>query len=270
MFSCLRANAGLQRPTVIRRRRVTIVGQFIGRLPRTQAFVLLRFALIIAMAVLLLAEHNFSSLPNAFIILIVGIVASNVVLTQLPARITDSTAFYAGVIIGDTIWITAALLYSGLFRAEFFYLYFLLLLLAAISENVWVITLGTVAVCIEYVFVLLSTGSSPSFWSSRLLIRIPFLLTAAAFYGYLVNAVRRERQHTWQVEQANENLDREISERKRIEEALQHAKDQLRAVLDAVPVWVSWISADLKYLGANRYMASVLNVLPEAIVGKEV
>jgi signal transduction histidine kinase len=249
---------------------VTIVGQFIGRLPRTQAFVLLRFALIIAMAVLLLAEHNFSSLPNAFIILIVGIVASNVVLTQLPARITDSTAFYAGVIIGDTIWITAALLYSGLFRAEFFYLYFLLLLLAAISENVWVITLGTVAVCIEYVFVLLSTGSSPSFWSSRLLIRIPFLLTAAAFYGYLVNAVRRERQHTWQVEQANENLDREISERKRIEEALQHAKDQLRAVLDAVPVWVSWISADLKYLGANRYMASVLNVLPEAIVGNEV
>jgi signal transduction histidine kinase/DNA-binding response OmpR family regulator len=232
--------------------------------------VLLRFALIIAMAVLLLAEHNFSSLPNAFIILIVGIVASNVVLTQLPARITDSTAFYAGVIIGDTIWITAALLYSGLFRAEFFYLYFLLLLLAAISENVWVITLGTVAVCIEYVFVLLSTGSSPSFWSSRLLIRIPFLLTAAAFYGYLVNAVRRERQHTWQVEQANENLDREISERKRIEEALQHAKDQLRAVLDAVPVWVSWISADLKYLGANRYMASVLNVLPEAIVGNEV
>ncbi|MFQ5962197.1 MAG: response regulator, partial [Candidatus Methylomirabilales bacterium] len=141
---------------------------------------------------------------------------------------------------------------------------------AAISENVWVITLGTVAVCIEYVFALSSTGSSPSLWGSRLMIRIPFLVTAAAFYGYLVNIVHRERQHTWQVEQANENLAQEISERKRVEEALQHARDQLRAVLDAVPVWVSWVGADLKYLGVNRYMASVLNLPPEAIVGKEV
>lgn len=247
-----------------------LVGRVMGNLPKHQAFVLLRFALIIAMTVLLLVEHNFSSLPNAFILLIFGIWASNIMLTQLPMWITDATACYAGIVIGDTIWITAALLYSGLFRAEFFYLYFFVLLLAAISENVWVITLGTVAVCIEYVFALSSTGSSPSLWSSQLLIRIPFLLTAAAFYGYLVNTVRRQRYHVRRVEQVNADLAHEISGRTRVEEALQHAKHQLQAVLDAVPVWVSWISSDLKYVGVNRYMASVLNVLPEAIVGKDV
>lgn len=262
-----------------------------GKSPRARAFVLLRYALIVAMAMLLLVEHGFSSLPYAFILLIVGTLASNVIVAQLPDRIIDSTGFYAGVIIGDTLWITAALLYSGLFRAEFFYLYFFLLLLAGIGENLWLLGIGALVVCIEYIFALSATGSSPSVWNMRVFIRIPFLLAAAGFYGYLVNTVRRERhrareeaaavsrlreiqrrveEHARQVEQVNEDLAREIRERKRVEAALQQAKDQLRAVLDAVPVWVSWIGSDLKYIGINHYMASVLNVSPEAIVGREV
>lgn len=265
--------------------------ELVGRSPKARAFGLLRYALILAIAFLLLTEHNFAFLPGALILLIVGTLASNVVMARLPARITDSTGFYVGVIIGDTLWITAALLYTGLFRAEFFFFYFFLLLLAAIGENLWLLGIGAVALSIQYVSALSATGGSASLWSSRLLSRIPFLLAAAASYGYLVNTVRYERQrareeaaavarlqeiqrkleeHARQVEQANEELAREIVERKRIEEALQHARDQLRAVLDAVPVWVSWIGADLKYLGINPYIASVLNVVPEAIVGKEV
>ncbi len=263
----------------------------VGKSPRTRAFVLLRYTLIATTAFLLLVEHNFTHIPQGFILLIIGTLASNVVVAHLPARIIDSTAFYAGIILGDTIWITAALLYSGLFRAEFFYLYFFLLLLAAIGENLWLLGIGAVAVCIQYFFALSATGSSASLWDLRLLIRIPFLLTAAVFYGYLVNTVRHERQrareetaamvrlqeihqkleeHARQVERANEYLAQEIAERKRVETALQRAKDQLRAVLDSVPVWVSWVSSDLRYLGINHHMASVLNVLPEAIVGKEV
>jgi signal transduction histidine kinase/ActR/RegA family two-component response regulator len=48
----------------------------------------------------------------------------------------------------------------------------------------------------------------------------------------------------------------------------QQTKEQLHAVLDAMPGTVSWLSADLTYLGANRLLAHYCNLAPEAFVGR--
>ncbi|OLP19249.1 hypothetical protein BST81_05670 [Leptolyngbya sp. 'hensonii'] len=63
---------------------------------------------------------------------------------------------------------------------------------------------------------------------------------------------------------------RDITDRKRAEEALHQAKDQLQAVLDAVPGAVSWFSADGTYLGINRYLAATFNLQPEDFIGKKI
>ncbi|MEC4814884.1 MAG: ATP-binding protein [Scytonema sp. PMC 1069.18] len=68
--------------------------------------------------------------------------------------------------------------------------------------------------------------------------------------------------------QINEQLKLEILERLRAEAELQKAKDQLQAVLDAVPAFVSWISSDLKYLGVNQHLAKAFKQPPEAFVGQ--
>ncbi|MBD1939513.1 PAS domain S-box protein [Microcoleus sp. FACHB-68] len=62
---------------------------------------------------------------------------------------------------------------------------------------------------------------------------------------------------------------RDITQRKQAEQALQEAKDQLQAVLDAVPGCVSWIGSDLKYQGVNRYLANICGLSPADFVGKE-
>ncbi|MEM1170946.1 MAG: PAS domain S-box protein [Cyanobacteria bacterium P01_H01_bin.35] len=62
----------------------------------------------------------------------------------------------------------------------------------------------------------------------------------------------------------------DITERKKSEEALQKAKDQLQAVLDAVPWFISWISSDLRYIGVNKQLASSLNLHPETFIGQEI
>jgi PAS domain S-box-containing protein len=68
----------------------------------------------------------------------------------------------------------------------------------------------------------------------------------------------------------------DITERQRAEErekqliaSLQGAKDQLQAVLDTVPGCVSWIGADMKYEGVNRYLAETCRLSPQDFVGQE-
>ena len=116
-------------------------------MPPSKAFILLRYTLIAATAYLILVEGQFA-VPSVGVVALVGVaLLSNVLAGWLPGRILNSTYFTASVIIVDTGWISAALLESGRFSAEFFYLYFFVLLLAAIGEQLALIAVGAVVVC---------------------------------------------------------------------------------------------------------------------------
>ncbi|MEO8604138.1 MAG: ATP-binding protein [bacterium] len=177
----------------------------------SRAFLLLRYTLIIATTYLLLVESDFALPPLAVSLLIVLALASNVAFAQLPERITGRPTFSAAVIVVDTLWITATLVYGGHFGADFFYLYFFVLLLAAIGESLQVITLTAVVVCAAYLYVLQANGTMLSWWHSPSLIRLPFLFTTAAFYGYLIDRSRREQRQTR--EQAFADLEKMVAQR---------------------------------------------------------
>lgn len=53
------------------------------------------------------------------------------------------------------------------------------------------------------------------------------------------------------------------------EQELATAKEQLEAVLNAVPGGISWIDSRGVYIGVNRYLAQNLHLSPDAFVGKE-
>ncbi len=159
-----------------------------------RAFLILRYTLIIATAYLLLVEQSFALTPLAPFLLVAVAFISNIAIGVLPPSVTSWRYFALGVIVGDTLWISLALLASGHFAADFFFLYFFVLLLAALGEKLWLIAVAAVAVCAAYLYVLSAMGAEWSLWTSPSLIRIPFLFAAAAFYGHMVERTRHERR----------------------------------------------------------------------------
>ena len=183
----------------------------------SRIFVLLRLTLIIATAYLLLVENDFA-IPSAPVLgLFAFALLANLFLANVVEETSRSPIFGLTLVVFDTAWITAALLYSGHFNAEFFFLYFFVILLAAIGENLALIALGAVVVCIGYIYLLIQSGEAVGLWHSPSLIRIPFLFTATAFYGYLVERSRAERRRA----------ERNESEKKRAQSALSETSQQL-------------------------------------------
>ncbi|HEY9692352.1 MAG TPA: PAS domain S-box protein [Oculatellaceae cyanobacterium] len=61
---------------------------------------------------------------------------------------------------------------------------------------------------------------------------------------------------------------RDITASSLAEVELQQAKDQLQAVLDAVPGSIAWIDSNLKLLGVNRHLAKIFGLPRSEFVGK--
>jgi PAS domain S-box-containing protein len=79
---------------------------------------------------------------------------------------------------------------------------------------------------------------------------------------------QRVSERTAELEQTNTRLQQEITHRQTIEIQLQQAKEQLQAVLDAVPGCVSWMSRQGRYLGVNQFLADRFNLSPDDFVGQ--
>jgi signal transduction histidine kinase len=184
----------------------------VTQLPKIRAFLLLRYTLIISTAYLIIVERQFERVSTQAMLLIVAALASNVVIAQLPRRVTDSMRFAMVILVCDTMWVTSALLLGGSFNAEFFYLYFSVLLMAAIGESLWLIAVGACVVCAGYFFGHAATGGTWSIGSTPNLIRIPFLFSAAIFYGYLVERTRREVKRADVAEALATQLTRTLTE----------------------------------------------------------
>ena len=218
-------------------------------LPRKGAIVLLRFTLIVAAAYMLLAPTGSSRPPMLVLLLVGGALASNVVVMALPPRVL-SVRFTGALMLIDAVWITLALLHSQRFDAEFFFVYFFVLFLAGTGENLGLTVLGAVAASTGYLYVFSTSAGAPTIWGSPSLVRIPFLFTVAAFYGYLVDrtraqrlAVRREGAAIAELRAGQQKLAEQAAE---VEGTLKRANLELRGLSARKTEFISTISHELK------------------------
>lgn len=156
--------------------------------------VLLRMTLVIATSYLLLAPGGWHPFGSATSWLIIAALASNILFVWLPSALIESTKFGGFLIIVDTAWITSVLFYSGYQEVDFYLVYFLVLFLAAVSESLALMTLGTILASAGYLYSVFGASGAAVAFSSATLVRVPFFVAVGALYGFLANRVRQERE----------------------------------------------------------------------------
>lgn len=148
---------------------------------RRQMFILIRYILILATGAVAFAESAARTNPTPVGVLILLALASNMYLGQVsPFSFFDAT-MQAPILVADTGMISVALL-LGCAGQEFFFFFFFVLIMAAKVENLVLLGLGAFLIGVMS-FLMADTSGG---WMSPALMRIPFILAAGLFFGYVV------------------------------------------------------------------------------------
>ncbi|MGH7843601.1 MAG: hypothetical protein ACREQW_00305, partial [Candidatus Binatia bacterium] len=155
-------------------------------------FLLFRWLLIIVCSLMMVTTEKLLVDATWAYLLVSLLILSNVIFYLMPEVSFLRQPLYSTVGIGDIFLITLALLISGQTASDFYLMYFLVIIIAALSRDLVRIIISTAVVIIVYGFLLLLAGYESGLPDSSILLRLPFFWVVALFYGYLVQLVRSE------------------------------------------------------------------------------
>lgn len=215
---------------------------------RRRTFLLVRYVLIIAVGALAVVQDH-EPLPLSIALLICGAFVSNFALTAVGSPLFFRWWVQAPVLLLDTVWVSIVLLNARL--SQEFFLFFFVLFLAAISENLGLLAVGAVLIGAANLVL-----AGPTALTAASLIRVPFFFTTAIFYGYTVDLTRQERRVAQEREAWAVQLAEEVKSRTR---ELEQQSTRLRALYNRV-IEVSRLKSEF-VANMSHELRSPLNVI---------
>ncbi len=156
---------------------------------RKSLFVTLRYLYIVTASCLLFMQVPEKGVDVTHVVMVLVALASNLGLCFVSPVTLFAWYVEAPVLIADTLWVSWALHSTGAIGSEFFLLYFFVLFLATIGENLMVVLAGSTMVSAANVYLV---------WDSTahgvLAFRVVFFYFVALFYGHVLGQIRHERQ----------------------------------------------------------------------------
>jgi signal transduction histidine kinase len=168
-------------------------------------FLIFRWLLIIVCSTMVVFSHSLltdAAWAHLFVILLI---ASNAALNFVPSATLTRPAFYSAVALIDIVLITIALLISGQTATDFYMMYFIVIMISALSQELTQVVVSTVLIILLYGFVLLLTNFETGAADPLVLLRFPFFFIIALFYGFLVQSIHEERQRKERLAQEEVN-----------------------------------------------------------------
>lgn len=164
----------------------------LGRESKRSAVVLLRWILVIATSYLLLFGPGRAGARTSVHLVVISLILSNVVLSFLPKRLFETKYFDSLLVVFDIAVISGSVWFSGQVTSEFYLLYFLIIMIAAVSHSLKAILFSAALVTLVYLLLAVLMEGQRALLQTDVLIRVPFFFVVAIFYGHLSQLVRAE------------------------------------------------------------------------------
>ncbi|MBI2347141.1 MAG: HAMP domain-containing histidine kinase [Deltaproteobacteria bacterium] len=155
---------------------------------------------IVTSYLLLFSKGDISEDPWVFGLIVIFL-ASPLVLQHLPEAAFEHRYFDIGLLVVDTVLISASIYMNREANWDLFLFYFFILFLAAIGENMIRIVVGSVLISLVYLGLLVQQGKDLMQIGPELFVRIPFLFGASVLYGYLSENAKKEKHRAESAEE---------------------------------------------------------------------
>lgn len=218
----------------------------------------LRWLLTLALAYLLLF-HTEQALTSGWILTIVVLyLGSNLVLMALPHRVFHHHWFDTGLILGDTVTVSAALTLANLPTQNLYLFFFLIILLNTLGKGLKRIVANGLIIIGVYSFFLFQFYGSQVISQSGMLLQIPFLLICTIFYGVLMDQEHQRRQQVLeQLQSASEAIVVHLN----LQKVLNRILEAVTELLGAETVSIMLLDRD----GRDLVLAQGRGIQPELI-----
>lgn len=203
-------------------------------------FIFLRWALILATTSLIIFDENRLTTSITVQLVVCFLMLSNIIVGRLPKSYFDDHSKERVIIVSDVLLITASCLIAGKVGADFFIVFFLVLLIAGLSESLALLGILSLAVAVAYILINFKTGAISNIVSSETLMKIPFFTFVAVFFGYYTTQINKRNKE-------NEILKDTID----VAEILSNGTQQISLTLDRDQIFENLVSCSKELLDAD-------------------
>lgn len=163
----------------------------------------LRWTVIIFTSYLILSGKGWSGDFDWAHLLILVYILSNLFLSFTPISWFSNMKFFYSLVLIDTGIVSLGMYLSEQAAPDFYVVFFLIFIFASMSRNFLLLIIVSSVTALVYGILLYEWGLLDFEQGITYMLRLPFLLIVAIFYGYIVRSYERANQLVADAEQAN-------------------------------------------------------------------
>jgi PAS domain S-box-containing protein len=192
---------------------------------------------------------------------------SNLALYLIPNQLFKKNRFSFFLFFFDIITISLAIYLTQGIETDFFIIYFLVIFVASVSQDIAGSIPIAVVSCIIYIWLTMRSHPGVSFFSAPILIKIPFLFIISLVSSLWSESTRKELKEKKLLEKYNEDLQKQVTQIAAKEIELRQYNEK---IIDSVPSGVIAVKGDGEITTLNPEACRVFGLKKDLTIGSSV